>query len=122
MNARLLFLIFAFSIYYIACAKNGPKTVPSQEEITQGQQEVQRAQTLVEQQVEERMTADRAKQLAARHLALKQTSWGKPTGITEDEDNYFVSYETPQRERRLIGSRVLIVNKHTGLVVAQKRR
>lgn len=129
MNIRLLIIILALSFYYIACSHGGftsseaaRKAESSADELNRGQQDILRGQAQVEQEVENRMSAERAKQLAARHLALKQTSWGKPVSVTENEQFFFVSYETPQRERRLIGSRVITVNKATGLAVAQKRR
>ena len=122
MNARFIVIILLISLYYVACAQKGPKTDPSREDIARNQQEVERAQVEVERQVKERMSVERAKQLAARHLALKQTSWGKPISVREDEQNFYVSYETPSSERRLIGTRVLKVNKLTSVVTAQKRR
>lgn len=63
-----------------------------------------------------------AKRRAQNHLALKQVSWGEPEEITEDEESYFLHYETPKRELRLIGQRTLIVDKESGLVTYQKRR
>lgn len=122
MNVRLLLILLVLSVYYAACAQNGAPTGPSQEDISNSRQEIERAQAQAEQQISERMSPDRAKQLAARHLALQQTSWGKPVGVTEDEERFYVSYETPQTERRLIGSRMLVVDKETGVVTSQKRR
>ena len=116
---KICLLLLLLSL--LACAPNGDSALTSPE-IQRSQAEVRRAQTQVEQEVTSRMTSEQAKQLAARHLALKQTTWGKPQAVSEDEQHFYVSYETPQPEFRLIGSRMLIVNKETGLVSPQKRR
>lgn len=63
-----------------------------------------------------------AERVAEIHLALKNWTWGRPKTVTENDGKYYLSYETPERERRLIGGRVLIVDKQTGIVSAQKRR
>lgn len=68
------------------------------------------------------MTAEEAKKIASKHLALRQVRWGEPTEVTEDKETYYVHFETPDRELRLIGQRTLLVNKSSGLVTYQKRR
>jgi hypothetical protein len=68
------------------------------------------------------MTKEDASKLAHTHLALKQHNWGQPLSVEEVGDKYFVAFKTPQQELRLIGQRVLIVDKHSGVVTFQKRR
>jgi len=68
------------------------------------------------------ISKDRALKLAQTHLALKNWSWGDPESVSEREGKYYVYYKTPERELRLLGARVLIVDKATQVVSAQKRR
>lgn len=63
-----------------------------------------------------------AVKLAQRHLALKNRSWGKIVDVAEEENRYYVMFETPKREMRLLGQRKLIVQKKNGLVRPHKRR
>lgn len=68
------------------------------------------------------MTAEAASKLAQRHLSLKNWSWGEPKEVVEREGKFYLSYETPPTELRIIGARVLIVDKDSKVVSVQKRR
>ena len=115
---------FATLIIWLSACSNGANSDSglNSENMQLQLEEVKQVQTDVEQNVSTPMTEERAKQLAARHLALRQWRWGRPHAVSEDEDNYYVAYETPERERRLIGERVLLVSKDTGVVKPRKRR
>lgn len=63
-----------------------------------------------------------AVKLAKRHLALKNRDWGEIAGVQEDENYYRVAFKTPTQELRLIGQRMLLVKKETGLVSVVQRR
>jgi hypothetical protein len=63
-----------------------------------------------------------AVRLAQRHLAIKNRSWGKVVDVSEEDNRFYVMFETPKREKRLLGQRKLIVEKRNGLVKAHKRR
>jgi len=67
-------------------------------------------------------TGEDAIRLAQRHLALKQRSWGKILDVAEEDSQYYVLFETPKVEMRLLGQRKLIVEKDNGLVRPHKRR
>ena len=71
---------------------------------------------------EKQMTTSEASKLATQHLALKNRSWGNVTKVTEGADGYEVHFETPEKELRLLGERVLMVDKESGLVTPRKRR
>jgi len=117
-------VIFAIVIpMFFSCSSNGGQgNSASDKELLRVQKEIEQAQAEVSKQESEKMNMDRARYLATRHLALKQTRWGKPTAVTEDDAHYYLSYATPKQELRLIGERKLIVEKQTGLVTARKRR
>lgn len=63
-----------------------------------------------------------AVKLAKRHLALKNRDWGNISKVQEEEGYYRIAFETPVQEKRLIGQRVLLVNKDSGLVSVVQRR
>ena len=63
-----------------------------------------------------------AKRLAEQHVGLKQYGWGRPTSVTEFSGQYIVTFETPERERVLIGNRAVVVDRKSALVSVQKRR
>lgn len=65
---------------------------------------------------------DEASRLATQLLAIKQVNWGKVTGVVESEAQWHVTFETPDRERLLIGQRTVVVDKATGVASIQKRR
>ncbi len=90
----------------------------SSEEVASGTETEDSAELIENDAMKKRL----AKRRAQNHLALKQVSWGEPESITEDEESFYVHYETPKRELRLIGQRTLIVDKESGLVTYQKRR
>ena len=123
MNSRLLVLLVCFAVYQLACT-NG-STTPAEAPLAKTKVEgetiaLAETEKMEEKQVE--MTALKAKRLASTHLALRQTSWGKPTAISEDEVNFYLSYETPKRELRILGERMLTVEKSTDIVRVRKRR
>lgn len=60
--------------------------------------------------------------IAQTHLALKKASWGVPGEVAERDGKYYVIYDTPEREQKLIGPRVIVVDKSTGVASFQKRR
>lgn len=68
------------------------------------------------------MTEEVAVKLAKKHLSLKNWSWGKPESVREEDGRFYLSYETPERELRIIGARVLVVDKESKLVKVRKRR
>lgn len=101
-----------------ACAGNGQANkataeAPQQEEVVQQASESRQAPEV---------TKERAERLAQTHLALRKVSWGAPKEIVEQDEQFLVYYETPERELRLLGQRALIVEKGSGLVSYQKRR
>ena len=98
------------------------KPNPEDVKIAEAGESVRRSQALVVQKMDDSISAERARQLASRHLTLKQVNWGEPVATREDEDHFYVSYQTPERELRLIGARMLLVDKRTGVVSVQKRR
>lgn len=63
-----------------------------------------------------------AKRLAEQHLALRKRSWGTPKSVSEHDGSYFVGFETPEQELRLLGPRMVIVDKTTGAASVQMRR
>ena len=63
-----------------------------------------------------------AKRLAEQHVALKQYGWGRPTSVSEYAGQYIVTFETPERERVLIGNRAVIVDRKSAVASVQKRR
>ena len=63
-----------------------------------------------------------ARRLAEQHVALKQYGWGRPTSVSEHAGQYIVTFETPERERVLIGNRAVIVDRKSAVVSVQKRR
>jgi len=96
------------------CAKNGEEGgAPTAEK--QGARAQQEREA-------EGMTEKQAKKLAKRHLALRNRTWGDPTSVVEQEEKFYVYYDTPEREMRLLGARALMVNKETRVVSTQKRR
>lgn len=115
--------IAAVLLMSVACS-SAPKEpeVEQVDALEQTQLEVKRAQAELAQSARKPVDAEKAKQLAARHLAIKQVGWGKPVSVEEDEEHFYVTYQTPEQELRLIGARVLIVDKHSRVVTAQKRR
>ena len=60
--------------------------------------------------------------IAQTHLSLKKASWGVPGEVAERDGKYYVIYDTPEREQKLIGPRVIVVDKSTGVASFQKRR
>jgi hypothetical protein len=90
--------------------------------ILASQQALAAEHSRVEQEAGIDIGLEKAKQLAFKHLALKQVKWGEPTSTREDENNFYLSYKTPEKELKLIGSRVIIVEKESGVVSIQKRR
>ena len=107
-----------------SCSSNGESQ--SNDELTQQLKNDIEAVNSTQETVEEKMQApideEKAKSLCERHLALKGRRWGDPTKVSEDEDWFYVSYETPKQELRLIGDRTLKVDKETGVVSWRKRR
>lgn len=71
---------------------------------------------------EEQIDKELAAKLAAKHIALKKWSWGEPKEVVDQGNQFWVFYNTPEKELRLIGSRVLVVEKDSGVVYIQKRR
>lgn len=70
-----------------------------------------------------RVTGDtEARRLAEQHVALKQYGWGRPTSVSEHSGQYIVTFDTPERERVLIGNRAVIVDRKSAVVSVQKRR
>ncbi len=114
-------VLVSWSPLLSGCSSSNKEVVES-DSLTQAKEELRRAQIQVEQDMGQEITLDRAKQLASTHLALKQARWGEPTATREDEEKYYFTYETPEKEMRLIGHRVLMVDKQTGVVTYQKRR
>jgi len=60
--------------------------------------------------------------LARKYLSEKNLTWGEPIGSGEEGDNLYLSYETPFAEKKVLGVRVIQVNKRTGEITVQKRR
>lgn len=105
---RKAILILAGVICWIgACANNENKVAPVVETPKQEVQEI---------------TKETAAKLAETHMALKNWSWGQPQEIVEREGKFYVYYPTPKNELRILGPRVVIVDKATGVVTVQKRR
>lgn len=65
---------------------------------------------------------DEASRLASQLVALKQMSWGKVSAVSESGNQYYVTFDTPDRERMLIGQRTVIVDKTSGVASIMKRR
>ncbi len=105
----LMSLFVGMLILFGACANNESATTPA-------------AKNKEEPAATKPMTKEEASKLAHTHLALKQHNWGEPQSVEEVGDKYYVSFKTPQQELRLIGQRVLIVDKDSGVVTFQKRR
>lgn len=65
---------------------------------------------------------DEAKRLAEQHVALRKRSWGQAKEVSEHGESYWVSFETPDQELRLLGPRIIVVDKQTGAAAVQLRR
>ena len=65
---------------------------------------------------------DEASRLATQLIALKQMSWGKASAVAESDNQYIVTFDTPERERMLIGQRTVVVDKTSGVASIMKRR
>lgn len=122
MKALYCLMLLPMTVFSACTTGSEPKVEKVGDELQQTQLEVERAQAELAQSVVKKMDEDRAIQLAARHLALKQVRWGKPVSVAEDDERFYVTYQTPKQELRLIGARVLIVDKDSRIVTAQKRR
>jgi hypothetical protein len=122
MIKRYFWLTVAFAACIGCSQPKEPTVAAAPSELEKTGEEVRLAQAQLAQSVKPPMDEEKAKQAAARHLALKQIRWGKPVSVSQDEQQFYVSYQTPEQELRLIGSRVLLVNKSTGVVTPQKRR
>lgn len=120
--SAVLALMISLTTWSACSSKEEPEVQTAASELERTSEEVRRAQIQLAQSVKEPMDKDAAIQSASRHLALKQVRWGKPTAVREDEEAFYISYQTPEQELRMIGARVLIVNKTTGVVTPQKRR
>jgi hypothetical protein len=90
-----------------ACANNESNVAPAQESQKQAAEEI---------------TKDTAAKLAGIHLALKNWTWGKPQDVVERDGKFYVYYSTPEKELRVLGPRVLVVDKASNVVTVQKRR
>lgn len=60
------------------------------------------------------VTEAQAKELAATFAEKAGQKLGQPTGVTKQGEEYWVGFETPQREVALLGHRTVIVNATTG--------
>ena len=58
---------------------------------------------------------------AAKFAENAGRKWGAPTGVSAHEGEFWVTFETPARERALSGPRTVIVNSATGTCRFQKR-
>lgn len=121
---KVVYSLLAVILLALVACSFGQEPVVEQvgSELERTQLEVKRAQAELAQSIKKPIDKDRAIQLAARHLALKQVRWGKPVAVEEDEDRFYVTYQTPQQELRIIGARTLLVDKDSRIVRAQKRR
>lgn len=68
------------------------------------------------------ITKEKAAKLAQRHIAIRNYNWAEVSRVVDQEDSFRVEFETPQQEVRLLGQRVLMVDKNNGLVSVIKRR
>ena len=66
--------------------------------------------------------AEEAKKLAEQHVSLRKKSWGPAKNVSEQGESYWVSFDTPEQELRLLGPRVVIINRGTGAASVQVRR
>ena len=130
MKATFLSLAAALTLTFgLACANNG-NTDSASDDNSKDKVVVAQASTSAEaansqddnEGTAEKMTEETAAKLAKKHLALKKRSWGKLNGVTERDGKFHVNFETPEREKRLLGQRVLIVDPDTGVVSYMKRR
>ena len=58
------------------------------------------------------VTEAQATELAAKFA--DKNGWGKPTGVSQHGEDYWVGFETPKREGFVAGHRTVIVNAVTG--------
>lgn len=100
---KLLCVVFILTLASVACATGGENQVTSP------------ASTEID-------GKDTARKAAERHLALRNVRWGEPKEVEEQEKHYLVHYPTPEQELRLIGERVLVVEKQSGVVFVKPRR
>ncbi len=68
------------------------------------------------------ITSVDATKIAEQHIGLRQYSWGRTNGVSEHEGKYYVTFTTPEAEKRLLGTRTIIVDKNTGVPVIMPRR
>ena len=126
-SAFLQFILLAVILGGLACVNNGNADSKNEGKLDSASTESKRVENDAadSNQAEadaKNMTEESARKLASKHLALKKRSWGKAKSVSEREGKYYIGYETPERERRLLGQRVLIVDKDSGVVSYMKRR
>lgn len=62
------------------------------------------------------------KNLAKKYVSEHNLPWGDPVGSGEESGKVYVSFETPYAEKKILGVRVLVIDKNSGSVEVQKRR
>lgn len=65
---------------------------------------------------------EEAMRLAEQHVALRKRSWGSPKDVSEQDGAYYVGFDTPEQELRLLGPRLIIIDKKSGVAKTQVRR
>lgn len=65
---------------------------------------------------------EEAKRLAEQHVALRKRSWGSVKNVSEGDGVFYVSFDTPEQEMKLLGPRVVVIDKQTGAATVQLRR
>lgn len=68
------------------------------------------------------LTPEDAKRLAVQHLTLRNNRWGNPVEVMDEQDNYVVTFNTPEQETQLIGKRAVLIDKESGLAHLRERR
>ena len=69
-------------------------------------------------------TADQARAIAEKYIAERNLNWGKSSSVIERSrlGNYWVTFETPSSEVRLLGQRVIVVDIKSGEAKPLPRR
>ena len=106
LRGLLVFVLSSMALFG-ACANDAKNPTPS----PQARETITKA-----------ITKDWAAHIASNHLALKKRNWGEIENIVERDKEFHVYYPTPAQELRLLGPRVLIIDKTTGTAAVQKRR
>ena len=117
----------AFLLLLVGCSSVGAENKKTPQMNSEKGSEIQMAQNDTGQQATAKSSAavkgpEDAKRLAEQHVALRKRSWGVPKEVSEHDGIYWVSFDTPDQELRLLGPRIILIDKETGAASVQMRR